>query len=75
MFSSITIASSTTKPIASIIARRVNVFIVKPSIYIAENVPINEIGIVTSGISVILADPRNKYMTAATRAIASKIVW
>ena len=49
-------------------------FIVKPSIYIAENVPINEIGIVTNGISVILSDPKNKYITAATRAIASKIV-
>ena len=48
-------------------------FIVKPSIYIAENVPINEIGIVTKGISVILSDPKNKYITAATRAIASKL--
>ncbi|OZG31492.1 hypothetical protein RiCNE_11200 [Rickettsia endosymbiont of Culicoides newsteadi] len=38
------------------------------------NVPINDTGIVTSGIKVILADARNKYTTIITKINASKIV-
>ncbi|BBJ31170.1 hypothetical protein RAS_02790 [Rickettsia asiatica] len=60
MFSSITIASSTTKTIASIIARSVNILIENPKAYITLTVPINDTGIVTNGIKVILAEARNK---------------
>ncbi len=49
MFSSMTIASSTTSPIASTRASSVSVLTVKPNAYISPNAPISETGIVTSG--------------------------
>ena len=52
MFSSMTIASSTTRPIASTIASSDSVLIVKPKRYISPNVPISDTGIVMIGISV-----------------------
>ena len=52
MFSSMTMASSTTRPIASTIASSVSVLIVKPNRYISPNAPTSETGIVTSGMSV-----------------------
>ena len=51
-------ASSTTRPIAKIIASNVKVLMENPRKYIAVKVPTKEIGIVTSGIRVILAEAR-----------------
>ncbi len=53
MFSSTTIASSTTSPVASVRPKSVNVLIENPSAASSANVPISEIGIVTAGISVV----------------------
>ena len=74
MFSSITMASSTTRPIASTIASSVNVLMVKPKAYISANAPISEIGIVTSGISVARQLRRNRKITTMTRITASATV-
>ena len=52
MFSSITIASSTTRPIASTIASSVSVLIVKPNKYMSPNAPTSDTGIVTIGMIV-----------------------
>ena len=52
IFSSMTIASSTTSPIASTIASNVSVLTVKPNTYISEKAPISDTGIVTIGMSV-----------------------
>ena len=47
MFSSTTMASSTTRPMASTIASSVSVLMVKPNAYISANAPISDTGIVT----------------------------
>ena len=74
MFSSMTIASSTTRPIASTIASSVSVLIVKPNAYISPNAPISDTGIVTIGISVARKLRRKKKITSTTSTIASAIV-
>ena len=74
MFSSITIASSTTRPIASTIASSVSVLIEKPNAYISANAPIRQTGIVTSGISVARSERRKKKITSTTSTTASAIV-
>ena len=74
MFSSITMASSTTRPIASTIASSVSVLMVKPSAYITANAPINENGMVTSGISVARQLRRNRKITSTTSSTASPMV-
>ena len=74
MFSSMTIASSTTRPIASTIASSVSVLIVKPNRYMSPNAPISATGIVTSGMSVARMLRRKKKMTSTTSRIASAIV-
>ena len=52
MFSSMTIASSTTRPTASTSASRVSVLIEKPNTHISVKAPISETGMVTIGIRV-----------------------
>ena len=52
MFSSTTIASSTTRPIASTMPSSVRMLIVKPKIQRKKNAPISDTGMVTNGISV-----------------------
>ena len=74
MFSSITMASSTTRPIASTIASSVNVLIVNPNAYINPNAPIRDTGIVTIGMSVARRLRRKRKMTSTTSAMASTIV-
>ncbi len=74
MFSSTTIASSTTRPIASTIASRVSVFTVKPSAYMIANAPISEAGMVTTGIRVARRFRRNRKTTSTTSRTASPIV-
>ncbi len=75
MFSSMTIASSTTRPIASTIASSVSVLIVKPNTYISANAPISDTGIVTIGMTVARRLRRKKKITSTTSRTASAIVW
>ena len=51
MFSTITIASSTTRPTDSTIASSVSRLIVKPATSIRKTAPTSEIGIATTGMS------------------------
>ncbi len=74
MFSSMTIASSTTSPIASTSARSVSVLTLKPKRYITPNAPTSDTGMVTSGISDARTERRNTKITSATSAIASPMV-
>ena len=70
MFSSTTIASSTTKPVAMVSAISDRLSIEKPSRYIAPNVPMIEIGTATLGISVARQLRRNRNTTITTSATA-----
>ena len=74
MFSSITIASSTTRPMASTSASSVSVLMVKPASAISAKVPIRLTGIVTSGMIDARSVRRNTKMTSATSTIASAMV-
>ena len=67
-FSRTTMASSTTKPVATISAMSERLFRLNPSMYMAANVPISEIGIATAGMSVARAFLRKMYTTRITRA-------
>ena len=71
MFSSITIASSTTSPIARTRASRVSVLMLKSQAYISANAPTRLIGIVTSGIGVARSERRKRKITSTTSRIAS----
>ncbi len=70
MFSSTTIASSTTKPVATISAISDRLSIEKPSRYIAPKVPTIEIGTAMLGISVARQLRRNRNTTITTRPTA-----
>ena len=70
MFSSTTIASSTTKPVAMVSAISERLSSEKPSRYIAANVPMIEIGTATLGISVARQLRRNRNTTITTSATA-----
>ena len=52
MFSMTTMASSTTRPVASVRPKSVIVLIVKPNIAITKNAPTNETGMTALGMSV-----------------------
>ena len=73
-FSSTTIASSTTIPIAKIMANNVSKLMVKPSKYKPAKVPINEIGTAIIGISVARQLCKNKNTTNTTKIKASPSV-
>ncbi len=70
IFSSTTMASSTTKPVAMVNAIRDRLFKLKPHRYIAANVPINETGTATAGINVARPERRKIKTTRMTRATA-----
>ncbi|MNC86458.1 hypothetical protein D3C83_21240 [compost metagenome] len=70
MFSIITIASSTTKPVAIVSAISVRLLIENPARYITPNVPISDSGTAMLGISVPAAVRRKRKMTKTTSAIA-----
>ena len=74
MFSSITMASSTTRPMASTSASSVNVLIEKPANCISANEPIRLTGMVTMGMMDARTVRRNTKMTSATSATASAMV-
>src|SRR4029450_7504390 len=67
MFSSITIASSTTKPVEMVRAMSVRLFKLYPSRYITAKVPTIESGTATLGISVAESVRRNRKMKATKR--------
>ena len=55
-----TMASSTTRPVASTSASRVSTLIEKPTTHMAASVPISAIGTVTAGMKVTRSDCRNR---------------
>ena len=71
MFSIITMASSTTKPVEMVSAIRVRLFRLYPSMYIAPKVPTRESGTATLGMMVAATVRRKRKMTMTTRAITS----
>ena len=70
MFSSMTMASSTTKPTDSVSASSVMLLIEKSNAYIAAQVPISEIGTASAGMMVAETERRNRKITRITRPIA-----
>ena len=74
MFSSITIASSTTKPTDRVSAISVRLLRLYPSRYIAMNVPTIEPGNARLGISVAEMFRRNRKITMITRATVRRSV-
>ena len=74
MFSTTTMASSTTIPMARTRASRVSVLTEKPRAWKAANVPTMETGIAREGMMVARQLRRKRRMTRTTRAKATKIV-
>ncbi len=74
-FSSTTMASSTTMPVASTIANKVSVLIEKPNAYRPAKDPMSEIGTAMKGMSVARQLCRNTNTTASTSRAAMKRVW
>ncbi len=70
MFSSTTIASSTTSPVAIISAINDRLLREKPSRYITEKLPISDTGTAKAGITAARQCPRNSNTTTITRAVA-----
>ena len=70
-FSTTTIASSTTRPTDSTIARIVSRFRLKPKASITIAAPTSETGIATSGTSAVRTEPMNRNTTRPTIRIVS----
>ena len=66
MFSTTTIASSTTKEIANTIANSVSKLMLKPMLNMKNIDPISDRGIVTSGINIARIEPKNAKITITT---------
>ncbi len=71
MFSIITMASSTTKPVAMVSAISVRLLIENPARYITANAPISDNGTTTLGMTVAASLRKNRKMTITTSATAS----
>src|SRR5579871_3715127 len=71
MFSSITIASSTTNPTDRVSAMSVRLLIEKLNRYIAAQLAMSEMGTASDGIMVAAAERRNRKITVTTSAIAT----
>ena len=74
MFSSTTIASSTTIPIASTSPKSVRLFRLKPSTDITANVPISETGTSIIGRIIVRQSWRKTSTTMPTKSTASRRV-
>ena len=74
MFSMTTMASSTTRPVASVSPNRVSVLIEKPNSLTNAKVPISDTGSVSAVISTLRQPCRNRKITRMTSAIASASV-
>src|SRR5712664_4757632 len=59
-FSITTMASSTTRPVASVMPNSVSVLMEKPSNFTKMNVPINDTGMVIAGMNVLRQSCKNK---------------
>ena len=70
MFSMTTMASSTTRPVASVMPKSVSVLIEKPRALTNANVPMSETGMVMAGMIVAPPVLRNTKITRMTRKIA-----
>ena len=70
MFSIMTMASSTTKPVAMVSAMIDRLLRLKPARYITASVPTSDSGTDRLGISVARQSPRNRKITATTRITA-----
>ena len=70
-FSTITIASSTTRPTESTMARRVSRLMVKPAASIKNTAPTREMGMATTGISTERSEPRKRKITTTTMSSVS----
>ena len=76
MFSSTTMASSTTRPAATISAISDRLFSEKPHAYITAKVAIRQTGMATLGIAAARALPRNSHTTRMTSPAASaRVMW
>ena len=73
-FSTTTMASSTTIPMASTSPNRLSALIEKPNTYITANVPMIETGTDSSGMIDARHVCRNRITTTTTSAIASSSV-
>src|SRR5580704_669211 len=73
-FSITTIASSTTRPVASVMPNMVSELIEKSKILMKAKVPIKDTGMVIAGIIVARQSSRNRKMTTITMMIASPSV-
>ena len=69
MFSIMTMASSTTKPVATVSAIKVRLLTEKPAKYMTAKVPTSDKGTTTAGIKVADALRRNTNITMTTKAI------
>ena len=65
-FSTITIASSTTRPTESTMASRVSRLMVKPAACMMKTAPMSEIGIATTGMITDRTEPRKRKITTIT---------
>ena len=74
-FSTTTIASSTTRPIARMSPNSVSMFTEKPSRCMPTKVPTMETGTARIGMIVARSDCRNTNTTSTTSTTASKNVW
>src|SRR3984893_14700644 len=70
MFSSMTIASSTTKPTESVSASSVMLLMEKPNAYISAQVLTSDTGTASVGMTVAAAERRNRKITSTTSAQA-----
>ena len=70
MFSSMTMASSTTKPTDSVSASSVMLLMEKPKTYIAAQVPTSDTGTASAGMIVAETFRRNRKITMITRQMA-----
>ena len=75
MFSSTTMESSTTRPMASTSDSKVSVLMLNPAAAMSENTPIRLTGMVISGMIEARSVRRKRKTTRATSATASAVVW
>ncbi len=76
MFSSMTMASSTTKPTESVSASKVMLLMEKPKAYITAQVPISDTGTASAGMIVADTLRRNRKITMMTSVMAiASVSW
>ncbi|MCY1559802.1 hypothetical protein D9M68_968750 [compost metagenome] len=73
-FSTTTMASSTTNPMASTIASRVSRLMLKPNASISAAAPSIDSGMATTGMTTLRSEPRHSQITSTTISTASSSV-